>query len=144
MLVDASGQASSTAFTPISTSDTASLMCARPHTGRTHQIRVHAAAVQMPIAGDDRYGDREFNRELRKMGLSRLFLHARSLKFKHPITAQTLRVQAPLPDALARIAEHLGLVHAETDNDARAHGKPQLQTSGEPSSNIEPANEDET
>jgi 23S rRNA pseudouridine955/2504/2580 synthase len=145
MLVDASGQASSTAFTPISTSDTASLMCARPHTGRTHQIRVHAGAVQMPIAGDDRYGDREFNRELRKTtGLSRLFLHARSLKFKHPITAQTLRVQAPLPDALARVAEQLGLDHAEIDNNGRALGKQQLETSGQPSSNAESVNEDRT
>lgn len=144
MLVDASGQPSSTAFTPISTSNTASLMCARPHTGRTHQIRVHAAAVRMPIAGDDRYGDREFNRELRKTGLSRLFLHARSLKFKHPITAQTLRVQAPLPDALARVAEQLGLALPQTDSNVRSLAKQQLQTSGQPSANAEPESEDET
>ena len=112
MLVDASGQRSSTAFTPISTVTTASLMRARPHTGRTHQIRVHAAAVQMPVAGDDRYGDREFNREMRKFGLARLFLHASSLKFRHPGSDETIQVQAPLPADLKRVLEQLGLAEA--------------------------------
>jgi 23S rRNA pseudouridine955/2504/2580 synthase len=111
MRVDSTGQVSSTAFTPLSTCATASLMRVRPHTGRTHQIRVHATAVQMPIAGDDRYGDREFNRELRKVGLTRLFLHASSLKFRHPTSAQMLHIQAPLPDDLALVAKQLGLDH---------------------------------
>ncbi len=65
-------------------------------TGRTHQARVHAAHAGHPIAGDDRYGDRPFNRELSRLGLKRLFLHAQSLEFKHP-SGRRLTVQAPLP-----------------------------------------------
>jgi len=109
MLVDAAGQASSTAFTPVQVTELASLMRARPHTGRTHQIRVHAAATQMPVAGDDRYGDREFNRTLRKTGLNRLFLHASRLKFQHPVNEETVQVDAPLPDDLNRVLERLGI-----------------------------------
>ena len=110
MLVNASGQQSSTAFTPLSVTPTASLMRVRPHTGRTHQIRVHAAAVQMPVAGDDRYGDREFNREMRQLGLGRLFLHASSLKFRHPGSEEIVQVQAPLPDDLLRVVGNLSLM----------------------------------
>ena len=106
---DRSGQAASTAFTPIACGDVASYMEARPHTGRTHQIRVHAASLGMPVAGDDRYGDRELNRRLRGHGLRRLFLHARSLRFAHPASGETLRVEAPLPRDLAAVLESLGL-----------------------------------
>ena len=74
--VDAGGRESSTAFTPLAVCDRASFMEARPHTGRTHQIRVHAAALGMPVAGDERYGDRAFNASLKSLGLRRLFLHA--------------------------------------------------------------------
>ena len=148
MLVDLAGQNASTAFTPISTGATASLMYARPHTGRTHQIRVHAAAVHMPIAGDDRYGDREFNRALRKNGLGRLFLHARSLKFKHPISAQTLHVQAPLPSDLAGVAQQLGLIDTEARGASSALSKRHDKTAGHSRSTVkpaaEPASENET
>ena len=54
----------------------ATLVEASPVTGRTHQIRVHAAHADHPIAGDDKYGDVEFDRALKPYGLSRLFLHA--------------------------------------------------------------------
>jgi 23S rRNA pseudouridine955/2504/2580 synthase len=66
-------------------------------TGRTHQARVHAAHLGHPIAGDDRYGDREFNREMRHAGLKRLFLHAARLRLRHPLTHARLEFSAPLP-----------------------------------------------
>ncbi|UCH52664.1 MAG: 23S rRNA pseudouridine(955/2504/2580) synthase RluC [Pseudomonadota bacterium] len=79
----------------------------RLKTGRTHQARVHATHLGHPIAGDDKYGDREFNRELRARGLRRLFLHAASLAFRHPVTRQHLRVEAPLPAELQSVLERL-------------------------------------
>ena len=140
MLVDSSGQRSSTAFTPLRTTSVASLMRARPHTGRTHQIRVHAAAVQMPVAGDDRYGDREFNRELHKLGLKRLFLHASSLKFRHPSTEEMLQVQAPLPVDLIRVIEQLGITDSSEEFAARAHDNLQY---GQNDANTRPVSKDQ-
>jgi 23S rRNA pseudouridine955/2504/2580 synthase len=73
------------------------------HTGRTHQIRVHAASIGAPIAGDDKYGrpqDRELAREL---GLKRLFLHAAGLRFRPREDAPTVTVTAPLPEELETV-----------------------------------------
>ena len=78
-----------------------SLVSADLHTGRTHQIRVHLAHVGFPIAGDDKYGDFEFNRELRRRGLKRLFLHAAELELTHPATGAALALKAPLPPDIA-------------------------------------------
>jgi 23S rRNA pseudouridine955/2504/2580 synthase len=58
-----------------------SLLQCEPLSGRTHQIRVHALHMGHPLAGDERYGDAEANREARKLGLKRLFLHAQSIAF---------------------------------------------------------------
>lgn len=58
-----------------------SLLQCSPLTGRTHQIRVHALAAGFPLAGDERYGDPDANRRLKKLGLPRLFLHAQSISF---------------------------------------------------------------
>ncbi|MHB1544794.1 MAG: RluA family pseudouridine synthase [Gammaproteobacteria bacterium] len=70
----------------------------RIETGRTHQIRVHASSLGHPIAGDEKYGEREFNRLLKtRYGLKRLFLHARTLTLIHPRTKEPFSVQAPLP-----------------------------------------------
>jgi 23S rRNA pseudouridine1911/1915/1917 synthase len=79
-----------------------SLLEIRPVTGRTHQIRVHFAAAGHPLAGDARYG-----RRLRGEAFPRLFLHARSLEFVHPLTGRDVRVSAPLPSDLD---EALGLL----------------------------------
>ena len=76
-------------------------------TGRTHQARVHAAHAGHPIAGDDKYGDREFNRELRAVGLKRLFLHAWRLNFKHPLTNSKMALEAPLAPELSALLERL-------------------------------------
>ncbi len=74
-------------------------------TGRTHQIRVHMASAGHPIAGDDKYGDFELNKALQRSAagaasLKRMFLHAWSLKFKHPKTRKTVHLHAPLPGEL--------------------------------------------
>lgn len=67
-------------------------------TGKTHQIRVQCASRHLPIVGDDVYGDFALNRRMRKdFGLKRLMLHARSLTLKHPVTGETLKVEAPVP-----------------------------------------------
>jgi len=82
-------------------------------TGRTHQIRRHLTHLGHPLAGDQRYGDPLFNRELRSVaGLQRMFLHAAWLKFQHPISDEPLCLQAPLPaelgDALAALGYRQG------------------------------------
>lgn len=66
-------------------------------TGRTHQIRVHLASAGHPIAGDDKYGDFELNRQLARAGLKRMFLHAWRLRLTHPVTKSVLELQAELP-----------------------------------------------
>jgi 23S rRNA pseudouridine955/2504/2580 synthase len=77
-----------------------SLLEAELLTGRTHQIRVHLAHLRHPVLGDDKYGDFELNKRLRKEGLKRMFLHAASLGLAHPATGQALRLEAPLPKDL--------------------------------------------
>lgn len=72
-------------------------------TGRTHQIRVHAAHLGHPVAGDDKYGDRDFDRRMRGLGLKRLFLHAASLSL--PGIDRTLA--APLPPELEAVLDVL-------------------------------------
>lgn len=69
-------------------------------TGRTHQIRVHLASAGYPIAGDDKYGDFELNRQLAKLALKRMFLHAWRLRLTHPVTNSTLELKSELPEEL--------------------------------------------
>jgi 23S rRNA pseudouridine955/2504/2580 synthase len=76
-------------------------------TGRTHQIRVHAAYLGAPVAGDDKYGDADANRRLRALGLRRLFLHAASLRFRPRPDAEPIVVEAPLPDTLRAVLDAL-------------------------------------
>ena len=78
------------------------LLEAELKTGRTHQIRVHLAHIGHALAGDDKYGDFAWNRELARAGLKRMFLHARQMTFRHPASGAALRVVSPLPDELAR------------------------------------------
>ncbi|HTJ97908.1 MAG TPA: RluA family pseudouridine synthase [Rhodocyclaceae bacterium] len=69
-------------------------------TGRTHQIRVHLTHAGFPLLGDDKYGDFALNKELQKMGLKRMFLHAAKLNLTHPLTGESLALEAPLPPEL--------------------------------------------
>ena len=73
------------------------LLEAKLITGRTHQLRVQLAHLGFPILGDDKYGDFSLNKALQKKGLKRMFLHALSMKMKHPLTEEPLELKAPLP-----------------------------------------------
>jgi 23S rRNA pseudouridine955/2504/2580 synthase len=98
--VSQEGQAAETVFHRISRGAEASLLEAELLTGRTHQIRVHLAHLKHPVLGDDKYGDFDLNKRLRKEGLKRMFLHAASLAFAHPVTGDTVRLDSPLPKEL--------------------------------------------
>ena len=74
------------------------LVEAEPVTGRTHQIRVHFASIGHPVVGDEVYGRRKTS-----LPVSRQFLHARRLRFKHPSTGQRLEMEAPLPEELVAV-----------------------------------------
>ena len=80
-----------------------SWVACRLETGRTHQIRVHAAESGHPLVGDDKYGDFDFNREVSKglLGIPfrRMFLHSYSLAFEHPVTHEKMKIESPLPEA---------------------------------------------
>ena len=103
-VIDAKGKESISVFHPIKNFQdkdyTASLVEVEIKTGRTHQIRVHAKHAKHPIAQDDKYGDPDFNDLMKKIGLDRLFLHAKSLTFTNPTTKEIQKVIAPLPSKL--------------------------------------------
>jgi 23S rRNA pseudouridine955/2504/2580 synthase len=105
--VDAAGKPSRTRFRRLQLYRDATLVEARPLTGRTHQIRVHAASLGTPILGDPKYGDPGANRRARERGLKRLFLHAYSLAFPWPGTPETIAVQASLPRDLQNLLDSL-------------------------------------
>src|SRR5450631_4459381 len=83
----------------------ATLMEVAIPTGRTHQIRVHASFAGHPLLGDDKYGDRERNAELKRHGLKRTFLHAHSVAFEWPGSGMPFHVSAPLPAELSAVLD---------------------------------------
>jgi len=85
----------------------ASLVEVSLETGRTHQIRVHAAHAGYPLAGDEKYGEEEFNETMKASGLTRMFLHAHQLSFTWPDTGVEFNASAPLPADLAAVVEVL-------------------------------------
>lgn len=102
--VQRGGKSAVSAFATLKELRDAELVEVKIYTGRTHQIRVHAAHQGHPIACDDRYGDPEFNKLAKKRGLKRMFLHAHSIEFTLPSTNQHIKVTAPLdPDLEAGI-----------------------------------------
>jgi 23S rRNA pseudouridine955/2504/2580 synthase len=105
--VDKEGKESLTVFEPIQNFIGASLLEATLHTGRTHQIRVHARHRSHPIAGDEKYGDKDFNKEMRQKGLKRLFLHSHLIEFTIPSTGQQISVRAPLEPDLQNCLNNL-------------------------------------
>lgn len=105
--VDAAGRAAESGFTPKGYYGPATLMQISLYTGRMHQARVHAAYAGHPIAGDEKYGDRDCNREFRGLGLRRLFLHAAQVRFVHPASGARIEVSAPLPAELRNLLERL-------------------------------------
>jgi 23S rRNA pseudouridine955/2504/2580 synthase len=113
--VAAAGKASVSVFKPVQFfGSLATLMEVDIPTGRTHQIRVHASYAGHPLLGDDKYGDRERNAELKRHGLKRTFLHAQSVAFEWPGSGVPFHVSAPLP------ADLVGVLDALTDTRARA------------------------
>ena len=83
------------------------LLGCRLETGRTHQIRVHLSYARHPVVGDATYGaDAAF---AARLGLQRLFLHAASLGFRHPVSGDRIAVDSTLPSDLATVLEGLGL-----------------------------------
>ena len=101
------GKPALTKFWPVSLFKPASLLEAMIATGRTHQIRVHAARVGHPLAGDDKYGDAAFNRIMAEQhGLRRLFLHAHSLSLL--LGGREIAVSAPLDADLKQVLDSLG------------------------------------
>jgi 23S rRNA pseudouridine955/2504/2580 synthase len=103
------GKEAHSCFTAVVSNDYATLALVKIRTGRTHQIRVHAAYLGHPVAGDDKYGDESFNLNMRGHGLDRLFLHARSIAFGHSDQEGSLAVQAALPLELLDVALSAGL-----------------------------------
>lgn len=98
--VHSEGKESQTRFVALENFLSCTLVEASPLTGRTHQIRVHAAHAGHPLLGDDKYGNDETVALAGKLGLKRLFLHAASLTFTEPATGKTVTVNAPLPEEL--------------------------------------------
>jgi len=107
VIVDPEGKYSKTIFKPIESFVQAQFTEVILFTGRTHQIRVHSAYLGHPVASDEKYGQRNFNRDMKKLGLKRLFLHAWKLGIAHPITGQKLKLKAPLPEQLENVVNKL-------------------------------------
>lgn len=104
--VSPEGKQSRTEFSVLKRFDGFSLIEAKPVTGRTHQIRVHAQAQGCPLLSDEKYGDDQVNQSMRPLGFKRLFLHAAALEFKLADEEQLRRVEAPLwPDLAEPLAK---------------------------------------
>lgn len=106
-IVHVEGKQAKSLFRPLRRFERATLMEVRIATGRMHQIRLHAAHIGHPVAGDKRYGDTEFNHDIRACGLRRLFLHAARLSFQMPRSGRRYMVQAPLDLSLRKVLSKL-------------------------------------
>ena len=110
-VIDAKGKQAVSHFHPLKNFQkddfSASLVEVVIETGRTHQIRVHAKYADHPIAQDDKYGDRLFDKVMKEKGLNRLFLHAKSVTFTNPMTNEIQKVVAPLPIELENFLNKL-------------------------------------
>ena len=98
--VSQAGKHAETHFRRLQQYKNLTLVEASPITGRTHQIRVHAAWMGHFIVADERYGTESVNKELKKKGFKRLFLHAKQLQFNHPVTNELMSFNAPLSQDL--------------------------------------------
>ena len=93
VMVDDAGKPARSLFMPLDYYDAATFAEIKLYTGRTHQIRVHAAHAGHPIAGDEKYGDKSFNQHLKNNNLRRMFLHAYRLSFT---LNKAYSIEAPL------------------------------------------------
>ena len=100
-----------TAFRRLWSGAHVSLVEARPRTGRFHQVRRHLKHIAHPVIGDANYGKGVLNRAYRdEFGLARLALHAASVTFEHPMTAEVVTIAAGLPEDLVKPFERIGVV----------------------------------
>jgi 23S rRNA pseudouridine955/2504/2580 synthase len=114
------GKKSVSTFKPVQFfGNLASLMEVEIDTGKTHQIRVHAAHAGHPVAGDDKYGSRSFNEIFKDYGLKRMFLHSSSLGFTRPGTREPMLASAPLPPELSAVLDTLTRGKARAPQDER-------------------------
>ncbi len=119
--VDAQGKPSCSEFKVVQYFGTAAtLVEVKLLTGRTHQIRVHAAYAGHPVAGDDKYGSAEFNEWMRRFGLKRLFLHAHSIGFPDPLRQVDVSYSAPLPAELSQVIDAMSRPEGHTLRAPRA------------------------
>jgi len=104
------GRNARTSYRVLERMDLATLVEARLHTGRTHQIRVHFQHLGFPVAGDRVYGRRQTATLERTAGfvIPRQLLHAASLAFDHPVTGKRITCEAPLPQDFTFALRHLG------------------------------------
>lgn len=100
------GKESVTKYTAIKTiekdGEKLTLVSVHPETGRTHQIRVHMKYINHPLLGDYLYAGRKTSRDDREWA-TRVMLHAWKITLQHPITTETLAIEAPIPDDMKRI-----------------------------------------
>jgi 23S rRNA pseudouridine955/2504/2580 synthase len=106
--VDEDGKPAHSRFSPKARYKDATLCEVQIFTGRTHQIRVHAAALGHPVAGDDKYGEHDQVKEFRKRGLKRMFLHSHFLKLLSEGDFTKVMFNAPMPDELRDFLDVLG------------------------------------
>lgn len=109
------GQPSVTGFSLLKRYNGATLIQAAPVTGRTHQIRVHASHRGLPIVGDQKYGNKDYNQITKQLGLKRLFLHARELNFVCPITNTPITIQAEYDEDWTNGLQNLAKGHNAND-----------------------------
>ena len=105
------GMSAHSIFTLIKRFGDVSFLDVELKTGRTHQIRVHALSQGFPLVGDDKYGDFDFNRAVSRgllgVPFKRMFLHAHTLSFNHPVTGEALRITAPMPPECTALLDAL-------------------------------------
>lgn len=123
--VDDDGKPASSRFRRVDAfGSLASLVEVSIGTGRTHQIRVHAAHAGHPIAGDERYGDPAFNDAMKAYGLTRMFLHAAAVAFDWPDSGEPFAASAPLPADLKDVLQALDRARADRGRNPEGSQRP--------------------
>ncbi|HWJ05700.1 MAG TPA: RluA family pseudouridine synthase [Steroidobacteraceae bacterium] len=118
--VRAHGKTSVSTFKPVQFfGNLATLVEVEIDTGKTHQIRVHAAHAGHPVAGDEKYGSRVFNQLFQDYGLKRMFLHSALMGFTRPGTREPMHASAPLPEELGAVLDRLTRGKARAPQDER-------------------------
>lgn len=105
--VDPDGQAAHTVVEVVTRLAGHTLVDAELRTGRTHQIRVHLASLGHPIVGDTKYSDDDLQNLWRSMGVTRMYLHAWQLRFRHPLTDKPLSLETAMPETFEKIMGRL-------------------------------------